>query len=134
MQQEVTKVELGLCPAQLAEVNDPRVSATGTKYGGGVQVAVDRVENRIGPAIREMDASNQLAVDGAIIALDGTPNKAVLGGNATASVSAAVLQAGAASLGIPLYQHIGGVHACVLPVPGVISVLGSRRYGGGQRS
>jgi enolase len=81
-----------------------------------------------------MDASNQLAVDEVIIALDGTPNKAKLGGNATASVSAAVLQAGAASLGIPLYQHIGGVHACVLPVPGVITVLGSRRYGGGQRS
>ena len=81
-----------------------------------------------------MESSNQLAVDTAIIDLDGTPNKTNLGGNATASVSAAVLQAGAASLGIPLYQHIGGVHACVLPVPGVITVLGSRRYGRGQGS
>jgi len=107
----------------------------GTKWRGrGVGKAVDHVENLIGPAIRGMDASNQLEVDDTIIALDGTPNKANLGGNATASVSAAVLQAGAASLGIPLYQHIGGVHACVLPVPGVITVLGSQRYGGGERS
>jgi len=47
---------------------------------------------------------------------------------------AATLKAGAASLGIPLYRHIGGVNACVLPVPGVINLVGSKRYGGGQRS
>ena len=107
----------------------------GSKWGGrGVGKAVDHVENTIGPAIQGMDASNQLEVDDAIIRLDGTPNKSKLGGNSTASASAAVLQAGAASLGIPLYQHIGGVHACVLPVPGVITVLGSKRYGGGEGS
>jgi enolase len=107
----------------------------GTKWRGrGVGKAVDHVEHIIGPAIRGMDASNQLAVDDAIIQLDSTPNKSELGGNATASTSAAVLQAGAASLDIPLYRHIGGVHACLLPVPGVLTVLGSRRYGGGARS
>ena len=75
-----------------------------------------------------------IEVDSAIIEVDGTPTKSNLGGNATASVSAATLFAGANSLGIPLYQHIGGVNACTLPVPGVITLLGSHRYGGGERS
>lgn len=103
-------------------------------HGKGVSKAVNNVIQMIGPEIVGMDASRQVMVDNKIINLDGTPNKERLGGNATASVSAAVLQAGANSLGIPLYQHIGGIQACVLPVPGVITVLGSRRYGGGQRS
>ncbi len=107
----------------------------GTRWGGrGVQNAVDNVMKVIAPAVLGMDASKQLEIDDAIIKLDETPNKSKLGGNATASVSAAALQAGAASLGIPTFQHIGGVNACVLPVPGVLSVLGSGRYGGGQRS
>ena len=107
----------------------------GSKWRGrGVLKAVDNVVNIIGPAVIGMAASNQNEVDAAIIELDGTPTKAKLGGNATGSVSAAVLQAGAASLGIPLYQHIGGVNACVMPVPGVLTVIGSRRYGGGLRS
>lgn len=69
-----------------------------------------------------------------MITLDGTSHKAKLGGNTTASVSAAALKAGADSLGIPLYQHIGGVNACILPTPGVNAFLGRIRYGGGQRS
>lgn len=102
--------------------------------GRGVLKAVENVEKTIAPAVIGLDASKQMEVDDAIIRLDGTPTKAKLGGNATGSVSAAVLQAGAASLGIPLYQHIGGVNACTLPVPGVITVIGSSRYGGGKRS
>ena len=107
----------------------------GKKWRGrGVLKAVDNVVNTIAPAIIGMDASRQNEVDQAIIQLDGTPMKTNLGGNATGSASAAVLIAGAASLGIPLYQHIGGVNACVLPVPGVLTVIGSTRYGSGQRS
>ena len=107
----------------------------GKKWGGrGVQKAVRNVEEIIGPAVIGMDASRQIGVDSAIIELDGTPTKSKLGGNATASVSAATLFAGANSLGIPLYQHIGGVNACTLPVPGVLTLLGSHRYGGGKRS
>lgn len=102
--------------------------------GRGVLKAVENVEKIIAPAVIGLDASKQMEVDDAIIRLDGTPTKAKLGGNATGSVSAAALQAGAASLGIPLYQHIGGVNACTLPVPGVITVIGSSRYGGGKRS
>lgn len=107
----------------------------GKKWNGrGVQKAVDNVINIIGPKVLGMDASRQIEVDDVIIKLDGTPTKAKLGGNATGSVSAAVLQAGAASLGIPLYQHIGGVNATTLPVPGVITIIGSGRYGSGKRS
>jgi enolase len=107
----------------------------GEKWGGrGVQKAVRNVEDIIGPALIGMDASRQLEVDQTIIDVDGTATKANLGGNATASASAATLFAGAASLGIPLYQHIGGVNACTLPVPGVITLIGSHRYGGGARS
>ena len=102
--------------------------------GRGVQRAVENIERVIGPALIGLDASRQLEIDDEIIELDGTPNKTRLGGNATASVSAASLKAGAASLGIPLYQHIGGVNACVLPAPGVISIVGSARYGAGKGS
>lgn len=107
----------------------------GKKWRGrGVLKAVDNVVNQIAPAVIGMDASRQHEVDDVIIHLDGTPMKTNLGGNATGSVSAATLIAGAASLGIPLYQHIGGVNACVLPVPGVITVIGSNRYGNGDGS
>lgn len=107
----------------------------GKKWDGrGVTKAVKNVTKTIAPAVLGMDAGKQAEVDDVIIKLDGTPTKAKLGGNATGSVSAAVLQAGAASLGIPLYQHIGGVNANTLPVPGVITVIGSSRYGSGKRS
>jgi enolase len=104
-------------------------------YGpAGVQMAVDNVNNVIAPAIMGMDATGQAAVDSVIIELDGTADKSRLGGNATASVSAAVLKAGAASAELPLYQHIGGVRALTLPVPGVPAYSGSRRYGTGAKS
>ncbi len=107
----------------------------GKKWRGkGVMRAVDSVNNTIAPALRGMDAADQLAVDNALLTLGGPNAKARLGGNATAAVSAAVLKAGAAALGIPLYQHIGGVNACTLPVPGTIAMVGSDRYGSGERS
>jgi len=107
----------------------------GERWGGlGVLKAVGNVHDVIAPALKGMDATRQREIDEALIELDGTPNKARLGGNATASVSAAVLKAGAASLGVSLYQHIGGVNACTLPTPGVICLVGSDRYGGGERA
>ena len=106
----------------------------GERYNGlGVQKAASNVNDIIAKEIIGMDATNQREVDQVMIGLDDTEDKSKIGGNATASVSAAVLKAGAASLGIPLYQHIGGVNACILPTPGVIALAGSRRYGGGQR-
>ena len=103
----------------------------GTKFGGkGVTNAVERVNTIIGPAIIGMDASKQAEVDRAILAI--CPDaKLRLGGNAVAATSAAVLKAGAAALGIPLYRHIGGANAMYLPVPGVAMCAGDERYGGG---
>jgi len=107
----------------------------GTKWRGrGVQKAVDNVNRIISPVLKGMDAGRQSEVDDALLNLGGPGAKLRLGGNATAAVSAAVLKAGAAGLGIPLYRHIGGVNACTLPVPGEISFMGSDRYGGGRRS
>jgi len=104
----------------------------GKRWGGlGVLKAVENVNTIIAPKLVGMDVTNQRAVDEVLIKLDGTPDKSRLGGNATASVSAAVLIAAADSLGIPLYQHIGGVNACILPVPGMGAFSGSNRYGGG---
>ena len=103
----------------------------GKKFGGkGVTNAAMRVNTIIAPAIIGMDASNQAEVDKAILAIYPDA-KIKLGGNAVAATSAAVLKAGAASLGIPLYRHIGGANAMYLPVPGVAMVAGDERYGGG---
>lgn len=103
----------------------------GPKFRGkGVTKAAARVNEVIGPAIIGMDAANQAAVDAAILGM--MPDaKIKLGGNAVAATSAAVLKAGAAALGIPLYRHIGGAGAMYLPVPGVAMVAGDERYGGG---
>jgi enolase len=107
----------------------------GTPWRGrGVQKAVNNVNRVIASALKDMDAAKQLEIDDRMLNLGGPDAKLRLGGNATAAVSAAALKAGAASLGIPLYQHIGGVNACTLPVPGEISFVGSDRYGSGKRS
>ena len=107
----------------------------GNRFGGkGVLKAVRNVQDIIAPALKGLDSANQRKIDSIMLELDGTSTKAKLGGNAIASVSGAVLKAGAESLGLPLYQHIGGVNACLLPTPDVPAIRGSNRYGGGQRS
>src|SRR5205807_6166307 len=63
------------------------------------------------------DASEQRAIDDAMIRLDGTPNKSELGANAILAVSMACARASAISFHLPLYRYLGGVNACVLPVP-----------------
>ena len=85
--------------------------------GKGVLKAVDNVNNIIAPAIEGMDALDQVGIDRAMIALDGTPNKGKLGANAILAVSMAVAHAAAEYLGLPLYKYLGAYHACVLPVP-----------------
>ncbi len=107
----------------------------GPKWRGkGVQRAVDNVNNVISFELIGMDASRQLEIDESLLSIGGPGAKGRLGGNAVAAVSAAALKAGAASLGIPLYQHIGGVTAFSLPVCGAIALIGSNRYGSGARS
>jgi len=90
----------------------------GEAYGGkGVQQAVDHVNNEIAEELLGIDATDQRIVDQALIALDGTPNKARLGANAILGASLATAYAAATALELPLYQYIGGVNAHVLPVP-----------------
>lgn len=102
--------------------------------GKGVGRAVATIEEVIAQKLIGMDAANQRGIDDALLALDGTPGKTKLGGNATAGVSAAALQAGSKALGLPLYQHIGGVNARTMPVPGVLMFLGGRRYQSSKKS
>ncbi|QHQ34990.1 phosphopyruvate hydratase [Algicella marina] len=85
--------------------------------GKGVTKAVEAANSEIADAIIGMDATEQVAVDAAMIALDGTHNKARLGANAILGVSLAVARAAADSLSMPLYRYIGGTSARVLPVP-----------------
>jgi enolase len=106
-------------------------------HGAGVSKAISNVVDIIGPAIVGKDASQQLEIDNLMIELDGTPNKAKLGGNAIGSVSAAIMRASAACLGIPLYKRINQIFgegdADVMPVPSITTVMGGRRYGGDER-
>ena len=90
----------------------------GTAWGGkGVTQAVSNVNTEIAEAIAGMDALDQAALDGALIALDGTPNKSRLGANAILGVSLAAAHAAAAHEGVPLWRHLGGAEASILPVP-----------------
>lgn len=85
--------------------------------GKGVLKAVANINDVIAPEIIGFDATDQVGIDETMIELDGTENKAKLGANAILGVSIAVANAAAESLGLPLYQYLGGVNAKQLPVP-----------------
>jgi enolase len=88
------------------------------RYGGkGVLNAVAHVNGEIADALIGMDVTHQVHLDETLIALDGTPNKARLGANATLGVSLAAANAAAIATGLPLYRYVGGVQASILPVP-----------------
>ena len=85
--------------------------------GKGVLQAVNNVNEVIAEALTGFDITQQAAIDEALIALDGTPNKAKLGANAILAVSMAVAKAAAEEAGVPLYRYIGGTNARTLPIP-----------------
>ena len=85
--------------------------------GKGTLKAVANVNTKIAAALAGMDATDQLSIDAAMIALDGSDSKKNLGANAILGVSLATARAAAAAYGQPLYRYIGGAHAHVLPVP-----------------
>ncbi len=85
--------------------------------GKGVTKAVDNILRHIAPEVVGMDGADQAAVDAAMLALDGTPNKAALGANAILAVSLATARAAAHAHMLPLYRYIGGAGALTLPVP-----------------
>ncbi len=88
------------------------------RFGGkGVLKAVANVNIKIAPKIKEMDSTDQRALDSFLCELDGTPNKAKLGANAILGVSLANAKAAATSAKLPLYRYIGGSNANLLPVP-----------------
>jgi len=85
--------------------------------GKGVTKAVGNVNKAIAKIVEGQDALDQVGIDRAMIALDGTKNKAKLGANALLAVSLATAKAAAEQLGLPLYKYLGGPNAKVLPVP-----------------
>ena len=102
------------------------------RYNGkGVVMAVDHVNNEIAEELIGWDAVEQIAIDKALLELDGTPNKSKLGANAILGTSLAVAKAAAVALDLPLYRYVGGVYAHVLPVP-MMNILNGGAHTGWQ--
>ena len=124
------EVEVWLDSGAFGRAMVPSGASTGTReavelrddddarYGGkGVRQAVRNVTETIAPEIEGLEATEQAAVDRALLELDGTPNKSGLGANALLGVSLAVARSGADECGLPLYQYLGGPGARIMPVP-----------------
>jgi enolase len=122
------EVDVALKDGSFGRAAVPSGASTGSKealelrdgekrYGGkGVKKAVANAHNAIADALMGMDATDQVKIDNVLLKLDGTPNKANLGANATLGVSLAVAKAAAASAKLPLYRYVGGAQATRLPV------------------
>lgn len=101
-------------------------------YGGkSVLQACKNISGAIHNALRGMDADNLFAVDQALIALDGTKNKAVLGANATLAVSMACAKAAACAQGVALFRFLGGAQAHLMPMPMMNILNGGAHAGNG---
>jgi enolase len=102
----------------------------GAEQGGyGVALAVRNVNERIAPALTGQDGMDQAGIDRLLIALDGTPNMASLGGNAAIAVSMAVLQAAAAARGLPVWRHLCDDQPVHMPLP-EIQIFGGGAHAG----
>lgn len=102
----------------------------GARHGGfDVTQAVANVQTLVAPALAGLDAMDQAGVDQVLIALDGTPTKSHLGGNATIATSMAVLHAAAAARGLPLWRHLAGERTGSLPMP-EIQIFGGGAHAG----
>ncbi|MCX7607546.1 MAG: phosphopyruvate hydratase [Bacteroidia bacterium] len=98
------------------------------RFGGkGVRRAVEHIHELIRPALAEMSAIDQRAIDAKLIQLDDTSNKARLGANAMLAVSLATARAAAQAVGLPLYRYIGGIRPHKLPVP-LINILNGGKH------
>ena len=99
-----------------------------SRFGGkGVEKAVNNVNEIIYDALAGLDADDQIAIDEAMIELDGTENKGKLGANAILAVSMAVAKAQAEECDLPLYRYLGGTMAHVLPVP-MMNILNGGKH------
>ena len=99
------------------EAVELRDGDTDRYLGKGVQRAVQNVEELLAPALKGMDAADQIAIDARMIEVDGTPNKSHVGANAILAVSMGCARAAAEEQGVPLYRYLGGPLSRVLPVP-----------------
>ena len=99
----------------------------GRYNGKGVSQAIANVNDVIADELFGWDATDQAGIDALLLELDGTPNKGKLGANAILGVSLAVAHAAAHALQMPLYSHIGGVYAHVLPVP-MMNILNGGKH------
>ena len=95
--------------------------------GKGVKKAVNNVNEKIAKKIRGMNVYNQREIDQLLLNIDGTENKSKIGANATLGVSLAVAKAAADSLGLSLYNYIGGVNAHQLPIP-MMNILNGGKH------
>ncbi len=95
--------------------------------GKGVLEAVENVNKKIAKKIEGMNVYNQIKIDETLIALDGTKNKSKLGANATLAVSMAVCKAAAESLGLSLYNYLGGINSKMLPIP-MMNILNGGKH------
>ena len=108
----------------------PSSCATATRNGiggKGCLKAVENIRHQIAPALAGRDAFDQVDIDHAMIALDGTANKGKLGANAILGVSMAVAHAAAQVAGLPLFRYLGGTNAKVLPVP-MMNILNGGKH------
>ncbi len=99
-----------------------------SKYGGkGVMQAVENVNTALAQSLKGANTLDQVAIDQAMLELDGTHNKSKLGANAILGVSLAAAKAAAAAAGLPLYRYLGGVNAHALPVP-MMNILNGGKH------
>ena len=111
------EVEVLLEDGSIGRAIVPSGASTGVYLGKGTLKAVENVNDIIAEKILGWDAFDQVGLDKTLIELDGTPNKGKLGANAILGVSMAVARAAAESVGLPLFQYLGGVNGKVLPTP-----------------
>ena len=109
------------------EAVELRDGESGRYFGKGVKKAVDNVNKKIAKKIINMNVFDQRKIDETLIELDDTPNKSNLGANATLGVSLAVAKAAANSLGMELYNYIGGINATELPIP-MMNILNGGKH------
>ncbi|HET7032687.1 MAG TPA: phosphopyruvate hydratase [Casimicrobiaceae bacterium] len=129
---KLTKTGRAIAPAGASRGSREAIDLRdgGSRFGGmDVQAAIANVGGPIATALVDCDPFDQAGIDATLIALDGSPNKARLGGNATVAVSLAIAHAAAAARGVPLWRYLAGDGPVSLPMP-EIQIFGGGAHAG----